>query len=150
MLIDSLTFDVVAACQRKTGFRCICFRLFRCFVFVFFILPPNFSPYIVLTSNNKNKYKCSKEMAYCANSDTRWRHCMIYLYKQIWVHSYICTYVRVRVQKYARMYTERKKYTLRDGQIKFNHGPILLDIFRIFGTRTSLSARQTFPKQNEK
>lgn len=118
MLIDSLTFDVVAACQRKAGFRCICFRLFRCFVFVFFILPPNFSPYIVLTSNNNNNYKRSKELAYCANSDTRWRHCMIYLYKQIWVHSYICTFVRVRVQKYARMYTERKKYTLRDGQIK--------------------------------
>lgn len=112
MLIDSLTFDVVAACQRKTGFRCICFRLFRCFVFVFFIVRPNFSPYIVLTSNNKNKYKCSKELAYCANSDTRWRHCMIYLYKQIWVHMYICpcacTKVCQNVHRKKEIHTERR------------------------------------------
>lgn len=149
MLIDSLTFDVVAACQRKAGFlRCICFRLFRCFVFVFFILPPNFSPYIVLTSNNNNNYKRSKELACCANSDTRWRHCLIYLYKQIWVHLYIC--MSVCVYKSMPECTQNEINThWKTDRSKFNHGPILLDIFRIFGTRTSLSARQTFPKQNE-
>lgn len=148
MLIDGLTFDVVAGCQRKAGFRCICFRWFRCLVFVFFILPPNFSPYIVLTSNNNNKHKRSNELTKCANSDTRWRHSLIYLYKQKWVHLYICTYISPCSQKYVKKYKERNTHWKTD-RSKFNHGPILLDIFHIFGTRTSLTARQTVPKQNE-
>lgn len=40
------------------------------------------------------------------------------LFVQTNMGTFVHMYVRVRVQKYARMYTERKKYTLKDGQIK--------------------------------